>query len=443
MKFKTKDLIKIAIPIILEYMLSIMVNLFDTIMVSSSGETAVSAVSLVGSINAFLTVLFTSLCAGGAVVISQLVGKKNYETARDSAKQLVYLSFIVAFIVGAIVVIFDEPILQLVFGKVEPAIMDNAKKYFFLIGLSYPVIGIQVACASILRAQGKTKLTLWISVGGNFVNICGNAILIYGFGMGVVGAALSTLFAYIISTIIALRFVLRKSPDSVYIEKFFKYKPNAWHIRKICHIGIPNGLEDSFFNLGRLLVASLVSGFGTASIAANAVAQTLTGFHFQAGSAIGAACMTVVGMCVGAGDHAEAKKNTKKFMAFVSITFVILSAFFISTSNFFAVVFNLSPEATVICNKIILINGIATVIIWTFAFTIPAAFRAASDVKFTMVVSILSMFTFRVGGSYIFAYVFDLGVYSVWIAMICDWVFRTLLFVPRFIKGRWLTKYTD
>lgn len=443
MKFKTKDLIKIAIPIILEYMLSIMVNLFDTIMVSSSGEAAVSAVSLVGSISAFLTVFFISLCVGGAVVISQLVGKKNFETARESAKQLVYLSFIVSSVVCAIIVLFDGPILQLIFGKVEPEIMNNAKKYFFIIGLCYPVIGIQAACASILRAQGKTKLTLWISVGGNLVNICGNAILIYGFGLGVVGAAVSSLISYIVSTIIAFRFVLRKGEETVYIDKFFKYKPNMWHIRKICHIGIPSSLEDSFFNLGRLLVASLVSGFGTASIAANAVAQTLTGFHFQAGSAIGAACMTVVGMCVGARDHAEAKKSVKKFMLFVVITFAILSVFFIATSGFFAKVFNLSDEATKICNKIILINGIATVIIWTFAFTLSAAFRAASDVRFTMVVSIFSMFTFRVGGSYLLANAFGLGVYSVWIAMICDWVFRASVFVPRFIKGKWLTKYTD
>ena len=441
MKFKTKDIIKLAIPIILEFLLTIMANLFDGIMVSSEGEAAVSGVSLTGSVNAFLVVFFLSLCSGGAIVIAQLIGKKDIDTANETAKQLLYISLAISVFICIIVMTLHGPILQLVFGKVDAEVMENAKIYFFITGISYPFIGIQSASSSILRAQGRTKLTLAISVGGNLVNIVGNAILIFVCGMGVKGAAIATLISYIVAAAIALIFTLRKKHNVVYIQKLFRYKPNAWYIKKICHIGVPNGLEDSFFQFGRLIVASLISGFGTASIAANAVAQTLTNFHFQTGSAINTAAITVIGMCIGAGDYDEAKKNVKKFIIFVFTCYVFLSIFFILTAGIFAKIYNLSPEATEICRNVIIINGIATVLIWPFAFTLASAFRAASDVRFTMIVSILSMFTFRVAGSYFLAYVFDLGVYSVWIAMIADWLFRTLMFLPRFIKGKWLMQY--
>ncbi|MBO5224351.1 MAG: MATE family efflux transporter [Clostridia bacterium] len=441
MRFTTKDILKIIIPIILEQLLAITVGMFDSIMVSSEGEAAVSGVSLVDSVNVFLTVLFFSLSSGGAIVLSQLLGKKDTTTANEAAKQIIYITVMVALVIGILVVCLQAPLLNLVFGKVEADVMENAKIYFLLTGISYPFIAITGATNAIFRAQKKTGITLLLSIVSNGINIVGNAILIYVFKMGVLGAGIATLFSRIVTAIVALILVCRKKNNEIYIENLFKYKFNKDLIKKVCGIGIPNGLENSFFHLGKLLVSSLVSGFGTASIAANAVAQTLSGFHFTTGTAINTGLTTVVGICVGAGEKDQAKQYTKRITLMVYIAYIILSIIFASTVDLFSSIYNLSPQASIICKNVIFFNCISACIVWPLSFTIPSAFRAASDVKFTMIISILSMWIFRVAGSYVIHYVFNLGVYSVWIAMVADWVFRAIIFVPRFIKGTWLTKY--
>ena len=441
MLFKTKDILKIIVPIILEQLLSIAVGMVDSIMVSSNGEAAVSGVSLVDSVNVFLNVFFFSLSAGGAIVLSQLYGKGDKEKANESAKQMIYICVMVALVLCLITVFLRAPLLHLIFGKVESDVMENAKIYLLLTGLSYPFIALSGATHAIFRAQKKSHITLYSSLVANAVNIAGNAVLIYGFNMGVLGAGIATLFSRVLVSIITLVLVCRKKNNEIFVEKLFRYKPNKALIKRICGIGIPNGLENSFFQLGRLLVSSLISGFGTASIAANAVAQTLSNFHFTTGGAINTGLTTVVGICVGAGEKDQAKFYAKRITLMTYIAYFFLSVFFASTVGLFANVYNLSPEASLICRNVVYANCIVTVLIWPLSFSLPSAFRASNDVKFPMIISTISMWVFRVAGSYVIHYVFHLGVYSVWIGMFCDWIFRTAIFLPRFIKGTWLTKY--
>ena len=441
MRFTTKDILKIIVPIILEQLLAITVGMFDSIMVSSEGEAAVSGVSLVDSVNVFLTVLFFSLSSGGAIVLSQLLGKKDTTTANEAAKQIIYITTSISLLLCILVVFLRAPLLNLIFGKVESGVMENAKIYFLLTGISYPFIAIMGSANAIFRAQKKSNITLYSSIVSNLINIAGNALLIYVFKMGVLGAGIATLFSRVVTAVLTLILVCRKKNNEIYVDKLFRYKFNPSLIKRICGIGIPSGLENSFFHLGKLIVSSLISGFGTASIAANAVAQTLTNFHFTTGTAINTGLTTVVGICVGAGEKDQAKTYTKRVTLMVYIAYVVLSVFFALTVDLFSSIYILSPHASMICKNIIYFNCITATIVWPLSFTLPSAFRAASDVKFTMIISVLSMWVFRVAGSYVIHYVFGLGVYSVWIAMVVDWVFRAIIFVPRFIKGTWLTKY--
>ncbi|MBE5731657.1 MAG: MATE family efflux transporter [Clostridiales bacterium] len=441
MRFTTKDILKIIVPIVLEQLLAITVGMFDSIMVSSQGESAVSGVSLVDSVNVFLTMFFFSLSAGGAIVLSQLLGKKDTQTANEASKQIIYITVIIALVIGILVVFLRAPLLNLIFGKVESSVMENAKIYFLLTGISYPFVAIMGSTNAIFRAQKKSNITLYSSIVSNVINIAGNALLIYGFGMGVLGAGIATLFSRVVTAVLTLILVCNKKKNLIYVDKLFRFRFNKNLIKRICGIGIPNGLENSFFQLGKLLVSSLISGFGTASIAANAVAQTLTNFHFTTGTAINTGLTTVVGICIGAGEKEQAKKYTKHITLMVYIAYFAFSIIFASTVDLFSSVYNLSSQASIICKNIIYFNCITATVIWPLSFTLPSAFRAASDVKFTMIISIASMWVFRVAGSYFIHYVFGLGVYSVWIAMVVDWIFRAIIFVPRFIKGTWLTKY--
>lgn len=443
MRFSTKDIIKLTVPIILESLLGITIGMFDGIMVASEGEVAVSGVSLTNSLDIFLIMFFTSLAVGGGIVISQFFGKKDLEKSRETAKQLVYITLIIATVIAIPTLIFRSPLLHLIYGSVEPAVMQNAETYFLTLAISYPFLAINSSANAILRAQGRTKTTLFISIFGNAFNICGNAILIYGFNLGVLGAGIATLISRIISGFLGLLLCLKKQENGVYIDKLFRYKPSSALIKRICVIGIPNGLENSFFQLGKLLVASLISSFGTASIAANAVSQTLANFHWTVGGAIANGLSTVVGMCVGAGEKDEARSCVKKSLIFNYCCFAALSLFFSLGSGIFNHLYNLSAEASVLNTNITIINSIACITIWPLAFTLPNALRASSDVRFTMLVSIISMWVFRVCGSYLVSYLFGIGLYSIWVGMIVDWICRAIFFVARYKSGKWLTKYKE
>ena len=442
MLFNNKDIFKIIFPILIEQILAITIGMLDSVMVSVVGENAVSGVSLVSSINVLFINFFTAMATGGAIVIAQLLGRKDESEAKESAKQLLYLVTVLATVVGVLCFVFRAEILNLVFGKVEFDVMQSALTYFFYTTLCYPLIGIRNSCAAICRAQGETKMPMIFSVICNFINLGGNATLIYGFNMGVAGASIATLISHVVATVFLLSYVLTSKKLVVKIEKLFKYKFSGSLIKRICAIGIPNGFENSVFQIGRVLLTSLVSGFGTASIAANAVANSLCNFQYAQGNAVGSGVTAIVGKCVGAGELKQAKQNTKKLVGIAYVGMYVVSIILCVFSSFFIGLYNLEPQSTELCTNLIFMHSIMVCLMWPIAFVLPQAFRSASDVNFTTAISMIAMWVFRVGLSFVLAYAFNFGVYSVWISMFLDWVFRIIFFIPRFVKGTWLKKFT-
>ncbi|MBQ9734699.1 MAG: MATE family efflux transporter [Clostridia bacterium] len=439
MLFSRKDLSKIIIPLFIEQTLAITVGMFDSVMVSSVGEAAVSGVSLVDTLNLLLIYLFTALAGGGAVVISQLIGQKDYKRANEASKQLLYIVFIVACALTLLATTLRTPLLKLIFGSIEKDVMEHAKIYFLFTALSYPFFGIYSACASVFRAMGNSSISMRISLAMNIINIGGNALLIYVFNMGAAGAAIATLFSRIVGAVIIL--ILTRNPkNQVYIEKPFSYKISAYYVKRICGIGIPNGLENGMFQFGKVLTQSLISSFGTIHIAANAVANSLTALQYIPGTAIGLTMVVVVGRCVGAGEKEQAKAYSKKLLGITYVAILAISAILCSFSTFFVGMYNLSAQSTALAKQLIFFHSICVCTIWPIAFPLTNAFRAANDVKFTMIISVASMWIFRVGLSFVFAKVTNIGVPCVWIAMSCDWIFRTIIFGIRYLKGSWLKK---
>lgn len=451
MLFSKRDLLSIIIPLIIQSVLSVTIGLVDSMMVSMASEQAMAGVSLVNSLDTLLVITFESLVTGGAVVVSQYLGKKDVSLIRESSKQLLYVSTAVATAITVFAVLFRVPLLKLLFGKTEETVMNNALGYFFYVALSFPFLAVFSSSSALFRSVGKTKVSMYVSVLMNILNVVGNALFIFVFHLSAVGAALATLLSRVTGAVLML-FLLQRSDSPVRIHRIFHYKPNFPIIKNILSIGVPNGVENSMFQFGKLLTQSLISMLGTAAISANTVANTLATFQYMTGTAVSGTMVTVVGRCIGA--------QQKKLAVLYSRVLLFAGYCFLWVMILLTCIFakpviglyNISPEAASVARKLILYHAACAAVMWPISFMLPSAFRAASDVKFPLIVSSVCMWVFRVALGYVFALetvtVFgfsfpglNLGVFGVWVAMTVDWVFRTALYAHRYFSGKWLTKY--
>ena len=431
--FTRQQLIALLLPLIAEQALSVTIGLADTLMVSSVGEAAVSGVSLVDSFNTLMIQIMSALATGGAVVTSQYIGRQEPKDAKNAAAQILFILSSFSLLVAAVVVAGRHAILRGIFGSIDVDVMRYAETYFLLSALSYPFIGLYNAGAALFRAQGNSKISMMSSLVMNVVNIGGNAVLIYGFKMGVMGAALASLVSRAIACV-AVLYLLQRPACPLRVDGL-----KARLIQQILRVGIPAGIENGMFQIGKLSVSSLTSTLGTAAIAANAVANTTTTFLNIPANAVGMAALTVVGQCLGAGEKEQAVYYSRRLMlfAYCGAWFMNLSAFLFA--NKFALgLFNLSPEAYAMALEVMVWFNIVSLFIWPSSFTMPNILRAAGDARFTMTVSIVSMWAFRVGFCYLCVLAFHGGLLAIWMGMYLDWAFRSLCFFVRFVRGKWL-----
>ncbi len=438
--FSRRQLLNIVIPLIINQTLAVLIGIEDSLMVSYAGEAAISGVGLVDSINQLLVYLFTSLASGGSVIISQMLGTNQLSRANSASKQLVWIVFLAGLLMTGVSLAFRMPLLRLIFGNIEADVMANAGAYFLFTAMAFPFLAIFSGCQSVFHAMGNASVSMVVSLVMNVVNIAGNALLIFGFEMGVIGAALSTLVARFVGAMLLLC-LLHNKKNPLYVESILHFKPNFSTIGSICRIGIPNGLENSMFQLGRVMTQSLISTFGTAQIAANAAALSVTSLQYIPGTAMGVAIITMVGRCVGAREEQQAKKYTVRLVAITYGVIIALSAVICLFLRPIVASYHLSTESAQLTSQLILYHCLCVCTVWPMAFTLPNTFRAASDVKFTMILSIFSMWAFRIGLSYLLSALFDLGVMSVWYAMAVDWTFRAIVFTIHYLRGSWLKKY--
>ena len=439
MMFTKKDLLWLIVPLIIESVLGITLGMEDSMMVSHAGAAAVSGVSLVDTISSLLVLLFSALATGGAVVIAQAMGAGRKDRMEDAAKHLILSVTAMAVLVSAVTAIFRVPLLKLIFGSVEQSVMDSASDYFLYRALSYPFMGLASACSAIFRAIGKPRISMGASFLMNGVNIVANAVLIFGLDMGVTGAALGTTIARMAGALLQVH-LLRDPSHALCVRDFKGFRLQLDTVKKICGIGIPSGIENSIFQLGKVLTQSLVATFATAQIAANGVCNTLTSFEYTAGSAVGLATVTVVGRCIGAGQKEQAKQYLNQMIKYAYLVNGIVTLFITVFRYPILGLYHLEGEALELANQILIWHAISIWTVWPLAFTPPQAFRAAGDVRYTMVSSMFSMWVFRVGFSYLLNWIFHTGVMSVWYAMTCDWIFRAIIHTVHRLKGKWLNK---
>ena len=414
------------------------VGMADTVMVTTAGEAAVSGVSLVDNINTLIIQIFSALSTGGAVVVSQYLGRQEVEQAKTASKQLLYTMCAVSLLLMTAALLFRQHILSLIFGRVEADVMTSALIYFLLTAAAYPFMGIYNAGAALFRAMGNSKVSMFCSLIINFINIAVNAIFIFGFHFGAAGAGIGTLVSRIAAAVIIM--TLLNHPDHlVRVDGLLRFQLNGGMIKRILFIGIPNGLENGMFQAGKLMVLNLITTFGTSAVAANAIANSVAGVVNVPGMALGLAIITVVGRCMGAGATDQAVTYTKRLAGVCYLFMLVMSTGMFFLANFLVSLFNLSPEAVGMAAQVLRICAVDNVIFWPMSFTLPNSLRAAGDAVFTMMVSLCSMFACRVALSYVLAcsWGFNLGLAGVWLAMVADWVVRSFLFLLRYWRGSW------
>lgn len=436
--FSRDALIRLIVPLIIEQLLLMTVGMADTVMVTTAGEATVSGVSLVDNINTLIIQIFSALSTGGAVVVAQYLGRQETHSAKTAAKQLLYAMTGISVVLMILALIFRQHILSLIFGQVEPAVMDSALVYFLLTAAAYPFMGIYNAGAALFRAMGNSKVSMINSFIINVINILVNAILIFGFGMGAAGAGIGTLVSRIAAAVIIM-VMLRHPGLTVQVDDIFHFEFNGSMIRRILFIGIPTGMENGMFQAGKLMVLNLITTFGTSAVAANAIANSISGVINVPGSAMGLAIITVIGRCIGAGDTRQAVHYTKLLVGCSYLSMLIMGSALFFSADFLVTLFNLSPEAMVMASQVLKFCAIANMLFWPMAFTLPNSLRAAGDAVFTMVVSLTTMFVCRVALSYVFAcsWGLGLGLLGVWLAMFCDWIVRAVCFLWRYWRGSW------
>ena len=436
--FSRDALIRLIIPLIIEQLLLMTVGMADTVMVTTAGEATVSGVSLVDNINTLIIQIFSALSTGGAVVVAQYLGRQETHSAKTAAKQLLYAMTGISVVLMILALIFRQHILSVIFGQVEPAVMDSALVYFLLTAAAYPFMGIYNAGAALFRAMGNSKVSMINSFIINVINILVNAILIFGFGMGAAGAGIGTLASRIAAAVIIM-VMLRHPGLTVQVDDIFHFEFNGSMIRRILFIGIPTGMENGMFQAGKLMVLNLITTFGTSAVAANAIANSISGVINVPGSAMGLAIITVIGRCIGAGDTRQAVHYTKLLVGCSYLSMLIMGSALFFSADFLVTLFNLSPEAMAMASQVLKFCAIANMLFWPMAFTLPNSLRAAGDAVFTMVVSLTTMFVCRVALSYVFAcsWGLGLGLLGVWLAMFCDWIVRAVCFLWRYWRGSW------
>lgn len=440
MMFSNKQLITLLLPIMVEQLLNSFMGMADTMMVSNVGSAAISAVSLVDSINVLVIQVFTALGAGAAIICSQYLGRGDRESSNEAARQVTLSVLTISTVLSILCIVFRGPLLHLIFGQVEEAVMDNSMIYFLLTAISFPFIALFDAGGAFYRAAGNSRFPMMISVLSNGLNIAGNAVLIFGFQMGVEGAALSTLFSRIFCAVVIF-WNLRKPDQVIVVNHYLKIRPNFPLIGKILSIGIPSGIENGMFQFGKLAIQSTVSTLGTAAIAANAVTNILENLNGVAAQGVGIGLMTIVGQCIGAGRKDEAIYYIKKLSKMAEVAIIISCLVVFALCRPITILGGMEAESARMCFEMTLFITITKPISWVLSFIPAYGMRAAGDVKFSMITSCASMWLCRVSFTILLCRVYGFGPIAVWIGMFADWTVRGIVFTIRFHSRRWLNHH--
>lgn len=436
--FTNKQLRNLIIPLVLEQFLVMLVGLVDTFVVSYAGEAAVSGVSLVNAFNTIFIYLFTALASGGAVIVSQYIGNGKKENASEAVSQLLMISVVFSLVISIPVFLARTALIRVLFGKVSADVSSACITYLRISAYSYPALAVYNAGAALYRSVGKTSTTMYISVLSNLINVIGDMIGVFGLHAGVAGVAYPSFIARTFSAVVITVLCFRSHSGICYRSRWI-FQWNAGLLKRILGIAVPNGIESGIFQLVKVALSSVIALFGTYQIAANGIAQSIWSVAALISVSMGPAFITVIGQCMGAKDIPQAEYYFKKLTKITLGLSILWNAVILAITPWILQLYAVSDQTKHLVVWLVLLHNIANAIIYPFADPLGKGLRAAGDVRFTMVISILTTIGVRLVLSILFGIVLNLGVIGIALAMCMEWLARAVIFFIRYKQGKWKT----
>ena len=437
--FSDQDLYKLIVPLVIEQALAFFVGVADTMMVSYAGEAAMSGVSLVDMYTFLVSTLLAALGTGGAVVVSQYIGHRDQKQANESAGQLMLIAAVGSTLLMIFSLVLRVQIINLFYPNIEADVRAAAVRYIFITAFSYPFLGLYNASAALFRSMKKTTHTMIVSIIMNIINVVGNAIGIFVLHAGVDGVAVPTLLSRMAACFLMTGMLFMKG-QQIRVSFSSIFRVDKEHVRRVLHIAIPNSIENGLFALGRILVTSIVSLFGTHQIAASSAALSVGTIAIMVCSGNNLACVTVIGQCVGAGEYEQAKYYMKRILKISYLGNIAITVIMQIFLNQILGLYDLSGEAVRYAYILVTIHNVCACFIHPTSFNLANGLRATGDAAYTMKVGMVSMFIFRVGAAILFGIILNFQIIGVWMAMISDWTARSCAFIYRFKSGKWKEK---
>lgn len=430
--FDRKAVIRLFWPVFVEQTFAVTINFIATIMVRSVSEDAMAGVGQVGILNLLVMNAFTAVASGVSVVVSQCVGRGDYEGAGRAGSQSVTLILYLSAGMGGLMALLSGPILRALFGDMEPGVLAAADTFFVYSCLSMPFLALFTALSGIVRSTGNVKPPMVYSVLSNVVYVAVAAGCIQGLKLGVAGAGIAMAVSRLIPALLMARMFLR-GHGGVFLSRL-TFRLHAAVLSPVLRIAVPSGVDSLIFNGGKLAVNVFLAGMGTPTLAANAIANSMAGVLNLPGTTLQTLSVTMAGQAYGKGDSAEARKQVRNLTLGGMATLGVMALLMLIALNPIIHWFGPSQETFEQTRGVMLLLLIATPLIWPSSFVTPQGLRACSDVVFTMWISIISMILIRVAGSWLLGVFFNMRLFGVWLSMVLDWIFRGAFFLPRIRK---------
>ncbi|MEN6472214.1 MAG: MATE family efflux transporter [Clostridiaceae bacterium] len=437
-----KRIFSIMLPLFLDQLTFVALNMFNTGMISSTGVAAVSAVGMVDTLNNLICQLYLAVAMAGTVLVAKHSGANNPAmVSRASVLSLasgLFIGLVLALVFG----LFRGPVLQIVYKGADPEVLGLAKVYLLGVALVSPGNAVINSGNGALRGMGETKTSLTVSLITNVSYALLNLLFLPVLHLGVYGLLYALVLSRLLGCFCVWLFLSRRH---IFLQMSIKasLREAKSLMGDMLQFALPFTVESLFFCGGLLAVQMILVGFGTNALAANTIAASILGLMSCAGDALYNTTVTIVGQCMGQNGVKEARRYVKVFLNFASIASFVILALLLLFFPLLIKMFGAPAELTGTIFYLLAGSGVMYILFWPRSFLIPACLRTAGDVRFASLVILTSVWVVRVTACYVFAVVFKLGVYGTWAGMCFEWAVRGLIFTLRLKTDKWHERHKN
>ncbi len=435
--FSNRKLLQIFLPVLAEQFIANILGLVDTLLASSFNDAATAGVSHAFIITNVASAVITGLAVGGSVVTVQFFGSKDNRRASDSARCCLVFTLLISLLCCSMLLAYPAKVITLLVGNVDRDVLDYGVTYLIVSSLVLPFTGLFSACTATFRAQGNTRIPMLASTAMLLLSIVCKFIFSLVIPLGVLGAGLANLIGSAVTSVVLFAFmhfgrlaVSFRRGSSPFLEREM--------FLQILRYSIPTAIENASVQIGLLLVQRIIAGYGVVHSAAHGIASRLQPLSYLPSSCWGIVAMIAAGQCCGAGSRELAEKCVRHIMRLSYAWMLILNMLWFIFADPLLHLFGGSPETLRLAKQLFLFYCFCAIFMYSTAYGLPQALRGAGDVRYTMLVSLGTMFLIRLGAAYLLGTRLGLGTFGVWIAMAIDWAVRSLFYLLRFRSGRWL-----